>query len=365
MKRIRSGLLVLALLACLTFGAAFAQDATPEATDTTGAPETAVSFIELAGPAAENSAEISGLAWYGDYLVLLTENSFLYATDEIAGQIFALEKEDILDYLASDAPEPLEPFAVPIYGPDIVDAVSGFEVAFDGFESIVFVDAPNAFADDQVFLTIEADTISEDDPSMRGYIVWGTVEPGLRAVHLRLDQRIALPPQTNFNNMSYESMFVAGDKLVAVYEANGAAVNPDAHAYVVDLPTGTVTATPVENIEFRITDTTQPDANGRLWATNYFFPGEDFLASDNDPLFEKWGMGESQAEFDGYERLVALDYTAAGITLADVAPIQLQMTEDSRGRNWEGIAALDDRGFLIVTDRFPRTLLGFVPTGQP
>jgi len=366
MKNTCFRLFALVMLVALSAGMTLAQDdpvATPEATET-AAPETDIVFIELAGPAAASEAEISGLAWYGDYLVLLTENSFLYATDEISGMLFALEKEDILDYLASDSPEPLEPFPVPIYGPDIVDTVSGFEVAFDGFEAIVFVDAPNAFADDQVFLTIEADTVSEDDTSMRGYIVWGSVEEDLRAIHLRLDRRIALPPQTPFDNMSYEALFVAGDKVVALYEANGAGVNPAPQAYVIDLPSGEVSTIPLENIEFRVTDATQPDENGRLWVPNYFFPGEDFLAVDSDPIFERWGMGESQAEFDGYERLVALDYTEQGITIADVAPIQLRMTADSQGRNWEGIVRLDDRGFLIVTDRYPRTLLGFVPVGQ-
>ena len=36
--------------------------------------EVEVQFIELDGPAAEQDAEISGLAWLGDYLLLLAEN---------------------------------------------------------------------------------------------------------------------------------------------------------------------------------------------------------------------------------------------------------------------------------------------------
>ena len=30
-------------------------------------------------------------------------------------------------------------------------------------------------------------------------------------------------------------------------------------------------------------------------------------------------------------------------------------------RNWEGIARLEGRGFLLVTDQFPDTILAFVP----
>ncbi len=337
-----------------------------EATQAPAAPpaETPVRFIELVGPAAESSAEISSLAWYGDYLVLLTENSFLYnQIEDSSGGVFALEKGDILEYLDAENPEPLEPLAVPIFGPDIEDAVNGFEVTFDGFEAIKFVDDPSVFADDKVFLTIEAETVDENDPSMRAYVVWGTVEPDLAGIHLRLEDRIALPRQTDFGNMSYESLLVADNRLIALYEINGAGVNAAPLAYAIDLQSGEVTTIPLQNIEYRITDATDPDASGVFWMPNYFFEGEDFLATDNDPIFAQFGEGASQAAFAGVERLIALQYTGDQIVLVNQPPIQLQMTEESQGRNWEGIARLDDRGFLIVTDRFPQTLLGFVPAG--
>ncbi len=347
------------LSSALAFAAATAaQDAT-EAT-TVDAVETPVQTIELAGPAASRDAEISSMAWYGDYLVLLTENPFLYAEGDSSGAFFALEKGDILDYLDADDPAPLEPFAVPIYSPDIYDAVSGFEVAFDGFEAITFVDAPNAFAADQVFLTIEADTVSEDDPSMRGYVVWGTVLGDLEGIELHLDDYVYLPPQTEFNNMAYESLLNLGDSLAALYEVNGAAANPDATGYRIDLATGEVSGLPVDHLNFRLTDVTSVDDDGRFWAINYFFPGEDFLAVESDPLFETYGVGPSQTEFGGYERLVQFQVTEGGLTLVDAAPLQLQQTEGSSGRNWEGIARLDDLGLLVVTDRYPRTILGFV-----
>lgn len=353
-----AALLVLALVA---LPAALAQDATQEATDeAAAASEVPVTFIEITGLAAERDAEISSLAWYGDTLILITENPFIYADGVASGMFFALEKEDILEYLDSDAPEPLEPYAVPIFGPDIADAVSGFEVAFDGFEAAVFVDAPNAFADDQVFLTVEADTISEEDESMRGYVVWGTVLPGLSGISLRLDEYVALPTQTEFNNMSYETLLVAGDQVVAMYEVNGAQANPEPVAATVNLATGETATVPVENIEFRVTDATDMDDNGVFWVTNYFFPGETFLATDDDPIAAQYGTGASQLEFGGYERLVAMQLGEDGITIVDQAPVQLQQVEGSSGRNWEGIARLDDRGVLVVTDRFPVTLLGFV-----
>jgi hypothetical protein len=328
------------------------------------APETEVQFIELAGFASERDAEISSLAWYGDNLLLVTENPFIYVegsyADDIpgaraySGMFFKLHKDDILAYLAADEPAPLEPVPVPIISPDIRGAVSGFVVSFDGFEGAAFVD-------DSVYLLIEADTTDEDDPTMRAFLVGGTVTGDLDTITLDLENFASIPRQTDFNNMSYESLFVAGDRLVAVYEANGAGVNMEPAAYAVDFDLSSVEPILFPNVEYRVTDATALDADGMFWAVNYFFVGEDFLAADEDPLFDQWGMGASQAEFDGFERLVAFQYGEDGITLVDTAPIQLLMTEESSGRNWEGIARLDDAGLLVVTDRFPVTLLGFVP----
>jgi hypothetical protein len=348
-------LMVLLILAALPV---IAQDATPEVVT-----ETAVTPIQITGPAAERDAEISGMVWYGDDLLLITENPFLYAEDDVAGKFFALEKADILEYLfEGENTDSLNPIEVPIYGPDIIDAVGGFEVAFDGFEAAVVVPAANAFADDQIFLTIEADTVREEDPSMRGYLVWGSILPTLSGIELRLDNYIALPTQTEFGNMSYETLIVTPDNhIVALYEVNGATANPQPVAVSIDLATGEASTIPVENIEFRVTDATMPDADGRFWVMNYFFPGETFLAVDSDPLFEQYGMGTSQAAYGGYERIVAMQYSPAGITRVDQAPIQLLQTDESNGRNWEGVETLEDRGLLVVTDRFPETILGFVP----
>ena len=359
--RMRLLLMVVAVLVALALPV-MAQDATPEAAPGT-APETAVTPIQISGPAAERDAEISGLVWYGDYLLLITENPFLYADGDVRGKFFALEKADILEYLfEGENTDPLNPIEVPIYGADIEDAVGGFEVAFDGFEAAAVVPKTNAFADDQIFLTIEADTVSEEDPSMRGYLVWGSILPNLSGIELRLDDYVAMPTQTEFNNMSYETVFATPDNhVVAMYEVNGATANPQPVAVSVDLATGEASTIPVENVEFRVTDATTPSADGTFWVTNYFFPGEAFLAVESDPLFAQYGMGASQAAFGGYERLVQMQYSPTGITRVDQAPIQLLQTDESNGRNWEGVETLEDRGLLVVTDRFPETMLAFVP----
>ena len=53
-----------------------------------------------------------------------------------------------------------------------------------------------------IYLTIEADTVNPDDPTMRAYVVSGTIEADLSRVNLDLDNFVELPRQTDFNNMS-------------------------------------------------------------------------------------------------------------------------------------------------------------------
>jgi hypothetical protein len=352
-------LVVAILLLLLVVPVTLAQDEPVE--------EVEVQFIELDGPAAEPDSELSGLVWVGDYLLLVAENPNLYIGEDyadqfeteegVSGYFFGLAKADILAYLEVDNPEPLTPFPVPVISDDIVESIPGF----DGFEAAgVFDDGEGGYVG---VLIIEADT---EDESMLGFAVPGRIAPDLGSVELLLDVAVPIEPQTEFNNMSYESIIaVPGETVtestaITLYEANGTAVNEAPTGQIISLQTGELSSIPFVNVEFRITDVTALDENDVFWATNYFYVGEDFLAAEEDPIFAEYGMGASQDEFDGYERLVAFQYAEDGITLADMAPIQLLMTEESNGRNWEGIARLDDLGFLIVTDKYPSTLLGFV-----
>jgi hypothetical protein len=34
---------------------------------------------------------------------------------------------------------------------------------------------------------------------------------------------------------------------------------------------------------------------------------------------------------------------------------------EEKSRNWEGLARLDKKGFLMIVDEHPRTILAFVP----
>lgn len=312
----------------------------------TGPTEIPVQVIDLAGPAADRNAEISGLAWYGDTLILLPENPYLYATPGNAGQIFALRKADILAYLAAADPAPLEPFLIPILSADLLTSLSGF----DGLEAIT-VDG------DRVFIVVE---ILRDYQTMFGYLISGSIAPDLSAITLDVTRYLEMGPQASLKNISYESLLMAGDQVVVIYEANGIAVNPYPVVYVVGPDLGSAQAMPFPYLEYRLTDATAPAENGVFWVINSFFPTYTVLLPESDPLSGDGNLGETHRFYPQVERLVALRYTPQGIQLLNRPPIWLRLSGPIP-RNWEGIALLDDQGFLLVTDEFPGTVLGFVP----
>ena len=92
---------------------------------------------------------------------------------------------------------------------------------------------------------------------------------------------------------------------------------------------------------------------------NYFFPGDVHLLPASDPLAEKYGEGETHQSFDPVERLVEFQITEDGINISDQPPFQFRLLPDNEARNWEGLVLLDESGFLVVTDKFPTTILGF------
>ena len=113
------------------------------------------------------------------------------------------------------------------------------------------------------------------------------------------------------------------------------------------------------SLEYRITDATRADEQGRFWVINYFFPGDTKIAAQMDPIKLKYGIPPAQNQSEIVERLVQFTWRENRIVLANVPPIYLQLLPDGTARNWEGLAQLDERGFLLVTDQYPQTLFGF------
>jgi hypothetical protein len=305
--------------------------------------EKSVTEIPLAGPASEAQAEISGLAWYGDHLIMLPQYPELFASGD-EGRLFALPKANIEGFLAGTLEGPLTPQEVRFVASGVTTGITNFE----GFEAITFVN-------NEIFLTIEA---GAGDPMM-GYLVKGTVAPDLSEIRLDAATLTEIPPAANHSNMSDETLIAAETRLLTIYEVNGAAYNSNPVVHRFDLANRLQSTRPFPAIEYRITDATELDEENQFWALNIYWRGDARWNPIPDVLAARYGQGESHARTQRVERLVEFRVTDEGIELVRQPPIQLQLS--FLPRNWEGLARLDNEGFLMVTDEVPRSILGFVP----
>ncbi len=190
----------------------------------------------------------------------------------------------------------------------------------------------------------------------------GRIAPDLSVLKLEASPMASLALPASVSNAGFETLVVGGERLLALYEANGARVNqaPAAESFDRALsPSGKLT---LPAIEYRVTDATSMDSKGRFWVMNYSFPGTSRAYEPApDPLMARYGTGPTHARKPQVERLIELQVRPTGIVLTDRPPLQLRLSDEAP-RNWEGLVRLEDRGFLIVTDKFPGTLLGFVPS---
>jgi hypothetical protein len=302
-------------------------------------PEYPVTVIPLAGAASDSDAELSSLAWYGEHLILVPQYP-----QRFDNQLFALPKADILSFLDGNSNEPLTPLEIPLKAPDLSSQIAGFQ----GFEAIGFIG-------EQVFITIEA----ESGGAMVAYLLRGSIAPDLSQIELDSNLLVDIAPQSDIANESDESLFIADDRVMTLYEGNGRNVNPSPKAHQFESNLTPLDTIMFPNIEYRITDATALDGANRFWVINYLFPGSiNKLKPAPDPLFTDYGVGATHAQNQSVERLLELEYSPTGITFTDRAPIQLQLSDKTR--NWEGIVRLEERGFLLATDKFPETILGFV-----
>ncbi len=309
--------------------------------------EYSVLNIPLYGEASEKRAEISGLAWHNNNLVLLPQYPHRFAGKHF-GSLFYIPKKEIYKFLKGKISK-IKPRKIKFSAPGL----KKYSAKSDGYESI-------AFAGDTVFMTIE---VVRADSSF-GFVVKGFYDTLSNKITLFKSTLTKVHPPANLRNMSQETITLTPNRVLTLYEANGINVNPSPGVDFYNKNLKMHYRIPLSHIEYRITDATSVDSKNMFWVTNYYWPGEkELLKPGADSLIIKYGKGASYYKYKGVERLVQLEITKRRVALTDVPPIYLKL-KNNGGDNWEGIARLDKLGFLIATDTYPKTILGFVKYPQ-
>jgi len=298
--------------------------------------EVPVLRIPLDGKLREPGAEISGMAWWQDQLILLPQFGLRH--------FFALQRADIERYIRDPDTRPLPDRQVPIETDDLPSHFPGFE----GYEAI-------AFAGDRCFVAIEC----ERNCTMQSFIVAGELSKSGEAIRLWPERRIALPLGATPCNSAVEALTIVDGRLLAIRESNGANQTPEPTAFLVDFDLSSVEPIPFPRVEYRITDATACDAEGRFWVSNYLWPGDLVLTPPAvDTIQERCPPGASHRSLPMVERLLPLQWRDGKVETREDCPIWLELAPPE-GRNWEAIAPLGDQGFLLMTDMHPESIFGF------
>ena len=296
--------------------------------------------IKLSGLITNPKQEISGMDWFQKRLFLLPENQ--------GGYLFSFDKFELMKAINSQNKnnKPLTPKQTRFETPDYKSLIPGFE----GFEAI-------SFYNNNIYISLEA----ENNGIMQCYIVWGKIDSKTYEVSIPEENLIQINTPIQLTNMTYETIVNTNDNLYIIYEANGANLQKTVSQKVLSFNNNDISEISFPNIEYRITDATKVDSENKFWCINYFWPGDKKLLNpSSDNVFKKTKKGNSHQNSEIVERLIEFEIKNNQIVLSDKDPIQVVL-DDKDSRNWEAIARLDNKGFLIATDKYPRMILGFIP----
>jgi len=292
-------------------------------------------YITLNGDITSPEQEISGLAWYNDNLILLPQ----YPDD----RIYSIPKQQIIEFLDSSRTT-IFPGEINWNSSDIEGTIYGFE----GYESIIF-------NNDTVYVTIEAERRKINS----GFIARGIIDNNKNEIKINRKSIKKINTPVMLRNMTYETILLGNNSVKTIYEINSSQVNesPVYHQFDKNLKSDNIKPFPIT--EYRITDATEVDSEGKFWVTNYFWPG------DYDLIKPKLNYTITKKEdIKPVERLLEFQFVDENILRTEAPPIYMKLSEFGDSRNWEGIVRINDIGFLIVTDKFPGTILAFIPYSE-
>ena len=299
-------------------------------------------LLKIGGPMKNSDEEISGMDWYNDNLILLPENLNCY--------VFAIKKPELDSRINDNDTTTIFPEQIKFNTPNYKELVPGF----DSFEAI-------AFRGYEVYLTIEIRFVD----SMSCLLARGHIDEKTLEITVPEQNLTVIDVPTFVDNMSYESLVVDKNRVIAIFEANGDSLIKAPYALSINSSANDIKKYPLSCINYRIADATKIDKNNRFWVINYFFPGDlKVLKPSNDILASKYGNGPSHSRSNRVERLIEYEIKNGKISLTKSAPIEIKLVGEKTSRKWEALARYGNEGFLIATDKYPKpyTLLAFLPS---
>ena len=299
-------------------------------------------LLKIGGPMKNSDEEISGMDWYNDNLILLPEN--------LNGYVFAIKKTELDSRINGNDTTTIFPEQIKFNTPNYKELVPGF----DSFEAI-------AFRGYEVYLTIEIRFVD----SMSCLLARGHIDEKTLEITVPEQNLTVIDVPTFVDNMSYESLVVDKNRVIAIFEANGDSLIKAPYALSINSSANDIKKYSLPPINYRIADATKIDKNNRFWVINYFFPGDlKVLKPSNDILASKYGNGPSHSRSNRVERLIEYEIKNGKISLTKSAPIEIELEGEKTSRKWEALARYGNEGFLIATDKYPKpyTLLAFLPS---
>ena len=301
--------------------------------------------IPLSGEVSKKYSELSGLAWYKDNLILLPQYPSKFKEDDTAA-VFKISQNELLKIITNQSKLPIEPAKIKF----VHNGLEKYDNHGSGYESI-------AFADNKVYLTIEY----VEEKSTSGYIVSGNIDSGADRIVMNPETLSKIDLPAKIYNLSDEAAAIYKNKIYTFYEANGKNVNPNPFVNVFDLDLNFIKKLKFPNIEYRITDVTAVDDEGKFWAVNYFWPGDYKYLNPAEDNYQKKFSVVNHADSSAVERIIELQILDDEIIKTGTPPVWLKLAPGTDGRNWEGIVRFENKGFILATDKFPGTILAFVP----
>lgn len=232
---------------------------------------------------------------------------------------------------------------IPIYGLDILRGkMTAQNQSYEGLEATVI-------KGNTVYFSVETATPSKDCYLIKGYFSGD-------AIFMDTSKLLQLPKPTEENgehiyNAGFESLEIAGDRLVAFYEYNYFAPGNNFVSSVdTSLTEKTVKMIPLQNpMPFRITDITSFLDSHTFIGINYFFKGEGkdevYRVPDSDTA--NYPLTQDASGYRSYCRLVRVYFDGNGFSWKPYATLP----QAYWAYNWEGLAAYKN-GFFITNDKY-------------